>query len=145
MNAVLVGCSNRKAAAPRGLPALELYQGGCVPAMRAYADAGRRGRCGVFVLSARHGLVGADDVIHPYDQALDLATAKRLRPAVGAALTGELTRLGADELVIVAEPLYLVLIADVLATQGHPAVHWFADPAVDFAAAAVVLDRWGWQ
>ena len=116
-----------------------------MPSMRAYADARPRGRRGVFVLSGLHGLLDADTVIRPYDRPLDLAQARRLRPFAGAALAEALERLVAAELVVLAEPLYLLLIADVLALPARPAVHWFPDPAADFDAAIEVFERWGWR
>jgi hypothetical protein len=144
MNAVLAGCSRRKRQGAPQVAALDLYEGGCVPALRSYVDARPRGRAGVFLLSARYGLLEADSVVSPYDQALDLPTAERLRSPVGRELERALRRLHAEEIVVLAEPLYLLLCADVLAAPGRPAVHWFADPAADFPRAVAVFERWGW-
>ncbi len=45
------------------------------------------------------------------------------------------------EFLIIAEPLYLVPLADILAIPAR--VHWIADP-YDTAQADRVLDNWGW-
>jgi hypothetical protein len=112
--------------------------------MRAYADARPRGRAGLFILSARHGLLEADTSTHSYDQTLDLLTAQRLRPKVSGELIRAIDRLAAQEIVILAEPLYLVMCADVLAHPARPVVHWFPDPAIEFESAVQIFERWGW-
>jgi hypothetical protein len=48
------------------------------------------------------------------------------------------------EVLVVAEPLYLVLLADLLALSGRPRVRWIPDHAGGWPRAAAVLDEWGW-
>ncbi|MGH3771949.1 MAG: DUF6884 domain-containing protein, partial [Pseudonocardiaceae bacterium] len=106
---VIVGCTARKALTPGPFPALELYQGGCVPQIRARLGGDPRLRARVRFLSAEHGLVTADTPLHPYDRPLDPDRAGQLRPAVIAALHREMTTDGVPhEVLVVAEPLYLV-------------------------------------
>jgi hypothetical protein len=142
---VVVGCTARKAPTQGALPALELYEGGCVPALRARLGGQPRLRARVRFLSAEHGLVTADTPLHPYDRPLDLARAVQLRPAVMAALHREMTTGGVPrEVLVVAEPLYLVLLADLLALPARPLVHWIPDQARGWPQASAVLDDWGW-
>jgi hypothetical protein len=67
---VIVGCTARKALAPEPLPALELYNGGCVPPLRARLGGDPRLRARVRFLSAEHGLVTADTPLRTYDRRL---------------------------------------------------------------------------
>ena len=142
---VIVGCSAEKTLTDGPLPALELYDGGCVPPLRARLGGDARLRARVRFLSAEHGLVAADTVLRIYDRPLDPGRAKALRPRVMAALREEMATAGVpEEVLVVAEPLYLVLLADLLALLGRPRVHWVPDHAHGWPQAAVVLDRWGW-
>lgn len=142
---VIIGCTARKTSAPAPVPALELYNGGCVPLLRARLGGEPRLRARVRFLSAEHGLVTADTPLHPYDRPLNPDRAVELRPAVTAALTREMSTDGVPhEVLVVAEPLYLVLLADLLALPARPRLHWIPDPAHGWAQARAVLDEWGW-
>jgi hypothetical protein len=139
---VIAGCSRRKTATAIPVPALELYQGGCIPALRARAGARPRLRERIRILSAEYGLVTADTPLLPYDRELDASRAAELLPAVARALSGAGLCAGPGTgLLVIAGPAYLALVAAAL-PPGTPAV-WVPDP-YDWAAAAVVLDRWGW-
>lgn len=141
---VIVGCSAEKAAAPGPVPAFELYDGGCVPPMRARLGSHPPLRARVRFLSAEHGLVTADTPLHTYDRPLDPQRAATLRPAVMSALRREMAADGVpQEVLVVAEPLYLVLLADLLALPARPRVHWVPDHAHGWPQARVVLDQWG--
>ncbi|MGH3778363.1 MAG: hypothetical protein ACRDRR_21915 [Pseudonocardiaceae bacterium] len=142
---VILGCTARKALTPGPLPALELYEGGCVPQLRARLGGDPRLRARVRFLSAEHGLVTADTPLHPYDRPLDPDRAVALRPAVIATLHRDMTTDGVPyEVLVVAEPLYLVLLADLLALPARPRVHWIPDHAHGWPQARAVLDQWGW-
>lgn len=142
---VIVGCSARKAVTPGPLAALELYEGGCVPPLRARLGGQPQLRARVRILSAEHGLVTADTPLHTYDRPLDPGRAAELRPAVMAALHREMTIDGVPhEVLVVAEPLYLVLLADLLALPARPRVQWIPDHAHGWPQASAVLDQWGW-
>ena len=102
-------------------------------------------RARIRILSAQHGLVAADTPLAWYDRALDAARAVELRPAVRQRLTDEFDADGTpEEILIIAEPLYLVPLADLLALPGRPPIHWIPDHADGWPAAATILDRWGW-
>lgn len=142
---VVAGCSRRKAVTDRPVPALELYQGGCVPALRARLGRIPAARRRIRLLSAEHGLLAADSLLPPYDRRLTAERATELRPQVAAQLDVEFIRDGTPtEVLLIAEPLYLVLIADLLAWPARPSVTWLPDPGTDWPAAADILDRWSW-
>src|SRR5690606_6708446 len=102
---VIVGCSAEKTPTDGPLPALELYDGGCVPPLRARLGDDARLRARVRFLSAQHGLVTADTPLRPYDRPLDPERATVLRPHVMAALHQEMEAAGVpSEVLVVAEP-----------------------------------------
>jgi len=139
---VIAGCSRRKQASAVPVPALELYEGGCIPWLRARLGGCPQLRRRVRIVSAEHGLLEADSPLLPYDRLLDAGRARQLAAAVTAALARDWAGSGAPgEVLVIAEPLYLVPLAALLATPAR--VHWVPDPR-DTAQAARVLDQWGW-
>ncbi|MGQ0774656.1 MAG: DUF6884 domain-containing protein [Pseudonocardiales bacterium] len=144
MNAIIVGCSQRKAGRGEGA-ALDLYEGGCVPQLRDRVHAHPSLRDRIFILSARYGLVGADDRIVSYDQQMTLSRARELERSVGSTLTGRvLVAPYPRDLVVLVEPIYLAALAELLRADVRPRVHWFPDPAADWPAACKMIDSWGW-
>jgi uncharacterized protein DUF6884 len=142
---VIVGCSAEKAPCAGLLPAIELYDGGCVPQLRARLAASPALRARVRFLSAEHGLITADTPLAPYDRPLDSQRAAELRPQVWRQFAAELAAGDMPaEILVIAEPMYLVLLADLLAAAGRPRVHWIPDHDGGWPQAAVVLDGWGW-
>ena len=142
---IIVGCSAEKTPTPQPLPALDLYDGGCVPPLRTRLGHRPELRARVRFLSAQHGLVSADTPLHTYDRPLDPARAAHLRPQVWTGLSAEMADNGMPiDVLIIAEPLYLVLVADLLASPERPRVHWIPDHAHGWPHAAAVLDRWKW-
>jgi hypothetical protein len=110
---VIVGCSRRKRATDVPVPALELYEGGCVPELRTRIGAHPQHRARVRVLSGEHGLLTADTPVLPYERPLDEHRIGELRPQVTATLLAEAIRDGMPRhLLLVAEPRYLSLLAD---------------------------------
>lgn len=142
---VIVGCSAEKTPTGQSLPALDLYDGGCVPPLRARLGHRPRLRARVRFLSALHGLITADTRLRTYDRPLDPARAAELRPHVWAQLRAEMLDTGTPtDVLIIAAPLYLVLIADLFAAPERPRLHWIPDHAHGWPYAAAVLDRWNW-
>lgn len=139
---VIVGCSRRKADTQLPVPTLDLYQGGSIPWLRARTGCDTRLRARIQILSAAHGLVPADRPLLAYDRPMDLERAAELAPEITATLTRDWASTGRpQEILVIAEPLYLVPLAAILATPAR--VHWIADLR-DTAAAGVILDQWGW-
>ncbi len=142
---VFVGCSRRKTATTEPIPALELYQGGAIPALRARIGQRPGLRARVRILSARHGLLHPDTALLPYDQPLTDALTDKLRPRVWAQLLTELHTHGVPRRVLViTEPPYLSLIDDLFQLPGlRPALVWVPDHRM-WPHAEAVLDGWGW-
>jgi hypothetical protein len=98
----------------------------------------------VWLLSAEHGLVHADQRLLPYDRLLTLDRAQQLRRSVGETAAAALTTTRATQVLALLEPLYVVCLADLLAVAGHPQIRWVPDPVNGWDEAARVLDGWGW-
>lgn len=142
---VIVACCAEKITTGHPQPALDLYDGGCIPSLRARLGRTPARRDRIRILSAQHGLVTADTPLSWYDRALNAPRAAELRPAVGHSLTAEFLSNGTpDEILIIAEPLYLVPLADLFALPGRPRMHWVYDHAHGWPTAATILDIWGW-
>jgi hypothetical protein len=139
---VIAGCSRRKRASNVPVAALELYEGGSIPWLRARLGGHPRFRRRVRILSAEHGLLEADSPVLPYDRALDAGRARELAATVTGALARDWTDSGPPgEILVIAEPLYLVPLAGLLATPAR--IRWVPDP-YDTAQAGRILDQWGW-
>lgn len=140
---VIAGCSRRKLQATVPVPALELYQGGCIPALRARVQQVGWLRSRTWILSAEHGLLHADDPLLPYDRRMDDERATGLRPPVCRRLREEFGRSGVPrEVLVIAEPLYQLALADLASLAGTGRVRWVDDPARDWDKADTVISTW---
>jgi hypothetical protein len=140
---VIAGCSHRKLQTAVTVPALDLYQGGCIPALRARAQEIGWLRSRTWILSAEHGLLHADAPLLPYDQRMDDQRAARLRPLVGQRLREEFRHRGVPrEVLVVAEPLYQLALADLASLAGANRVRWVEDPGGEWEKAGAVIDTW---
>lgn len=141
MNLVIAGCSRRKRNTSIPVPALDLYEGGCVPQLRRRVGHLPELRRQVRILSAEHGLIDADQPLLPYNRVLTPARAVELRSLVAAVLAKEFELYGTPaEALVIAEPLYQSVVSDHLPGVS---LHLIDDPR-DWAAASAVLDSWGW-
>jgi hypothetical protein len=139
---VIAGCSRRKIATVVPVPALDLYQGGCIPWLRSRLGSAPELRTRIRILSAQYGLLNAAQPVLPYDRRLDPERAAEMLAPVTAALARDWAETGAPrEVLVIAESLYLVPLAAILATPAI--VYWVPDPR-DENAADRVLRRWGW-
>lgn len=92
-NVILIACSKQKEAAPR--PARQLYKSQLFTKSLAYAE--QRGADTIYILSAKHGLLGPNQVIAPYDETLSRQPrAERRRWA--QRVLGQLKRVAAFQL-----------------------------------------------
>ena len=140
---VIAGCSRRKLQTAVPVPALDLYQGGCIPALRALAQETGWLRSRTWILSAEHGLLHADAPLLPYDRRMDGQRAALLRPAAGRDLREEFTRRGVPrEVLVIAEPLYQLVLANLASLAGADRVRWVDDPAREWAKASAVISTW---
>lgn len=137
---VVIGCSRRKLPGTDPIPALDLYQGWCFPQLRERIAGRPEFRARTLVLSARHGLIGADEPIAPYYQVLTPQRALSQRDLVSAVLADHLARHPAQEALLLLEPLYFQM----LELPPLPVVHQVSDPVSHWPQAARVLDGWGW-
>lgn len=142
---VIVGCSRRKRFTSAPIPALELYEGGCIPQLRR-----RLGPYRVFcdrlrILSAEHGLIKGDRLLLPYDRVLTAQRAAELQPQVAQALHRDIQTGGLPRTVlVVAEPRYQALVTEALADRfACPDLRTISDVR-DWYAVSTILDGWGW-
>lgn len=137
---VVIGCSRRKRPSLKPVPALDLYQGACFPQLRARLIPELRDR--VRILSAKHGLVTANQRLYPYDQRLTPQRACDLRRREADTIAEALD--GMDEVLVVAERRYLhVVLRPIRTHPGRPRLRWVANPAA-WAEVSAVLDSWSW-
>jgi len=122
MRLLILACSQRKRSA--SAPALELYDG---PAYRVVRRALRNGvhDVEVWVLSAGHGLIPANQVIAPYDRRLTRARAIELAIPISRVLTN-LWQREWDDVYIEAGRLYQSLISVAMTWSGARPVRWSA-------------------
>jgi hypothetical protein len=140
---IIAGCSRRKLQTVVPVSALDLYQGGCIPALRARAQETGWLRARTWILSAEHGLLHADDPLLPYDRRMDSQRAARLRPAVLRHLREEFAQRGVPrEVLVIAGPLYQLALADLVSLAGAERVRWVDDPAREWGKADAVIDTW---
>jgi hypothetical protein len=140
---VIAGCSRRKLPSPVPVPALDLYQGGCIPALRARCAAEPGLRARTWIISGQHGLLHADTPVLPYDRQMDPRRAAELRPQVSAALRTGCLRDGIpSQALVIAEPAYQVALADLPALLGTGTVTWISDPSTQWPRARAILDSW---
>ncbi|MGH3154972.1 MAG: DUF6884 domain-containing protein [Streptosporangiaceae bacterium] len=140
---IIAGCSRRKMATATPVRALELYQGGCIPALRTYINARPGLRARVWIISAAHGLVHADTPLLPYDQRMDTRRAMDIRPQVDQALRLACQRDGTPgQVLVLAEPVYLLALAGLSGIPGGCQVHLILAPAAGWPGAAAILDTW---
>jgi hypothetical protein len=140
---VIAGCSRRKLQTTVPVPALELYQGGCIPALRARTRQMSWLRSRTWILSAEHGLLHADAPLLPYDRRMDAERADWLRPATRRHLREEFGQRGVPrEVLVIAEPLYQLALADLTPLTETGRVRWVDDPGRDWAKADTVISTW---
>src|SRR5690606_18681462 len=136
---VIAGCSRRKRSTEKPIPALDLYEGGCVPQLRQRVQAHPALRARTRILSAEHGLITVDRLVLPYDRVLTERRAAELRPQVAEALRHDIETSGVPEAVLVAaEPAYQSLVTGVLTRWAtRPRLH-LVDDARDWGALSAI-------
>lgn len=79
---LIVACSQRKNPATGLLPAIKRYDGPIFRVLRKYLRERPEDAVHVLILSAKHGLIGAEHAIQDYDCRFSRASAVKLRPQV---------------------------------------------------------------
>lgn len=144
---IILNCSRGKLVTSVPIPALQLYQGACVPHLCEHfaTDAARRSR--IRILSAAHGLLRSEDTVSTYDHRLTThVEALRLHEqTVSIQLDAEFTETPSlSHLLIIVEPLYLLALQrlfDHLDRLGT--VTLIPDPWAWHDGLAA-LHQWGW-
>lgn len=140
---IIAGCSRRKLQTAVPVPALDLYQGSCIPALRARTQEIGWLRSRTWILSAEHGLLDADAPLLPYDRRMDEQRAALLRTAACRHLREEFRQRGLPrEVLVIAEPLYQLALADLVSLAGADRVRWIDDPAREWEKASAVISTW---
>jgi len=140
---VIAGCSQRKTATAIPVPALDLYQGGCIPALRARAAGQPELLARTWIISAEHGLLHAKTLVLPYDRRMDPIRALALRSQVDHRLEADCRRRGTPRAVLViAEPVYQLALTGLYRIVGRDRIRYINDPATAWAGAEAVLDSW---
>jgi hypothetical protein len=141
--AVIMGCSRRKSASAVPMPALDLYQGGRIPDLRLVLANQPHLRRRIWIISAEHGLIHAETPLLPYDRRLDAARALELRPHVARVARSQLAAaVPPREVLVVAEPLYLLALADLPDVLAPGLIHWVDDPVGGWQRAEQILTTW---
>lgn len=144
-NVVIVGCSRRKVITDHPIHAIDLYQGGYVPFIRNCILLKPKLRNQVFILSAKYGLLGADDPVLNYDQLLTMEEAKILRPLVWNSLQERILKsLIPKEILVITEPLYFYLIADIFSIVDIPRIYWEPEIRNESKLVNTILNKWAW-
>lgn len=133
---IILNCSRSKLVTSAPIPALELYQGACVPHARDHFATNSARRARIRILSALHGLLHPDDLIGTYDRRLRTKEdALRLHEqTVAGQLDVELADTPALRcLLLIVEPLYLLALQHVF------------DRPDRLKHLAIVTSPWAWQ
>lgn len=87
ISCLLLACSKRKRIVSGSVPALDLYDGGAYRLVRKLRrERGLPDGLYILILSARYGLLKAEESIEQYDQLMDVARAEALRATASARL-----------------------------------------------------------
>ena len=109
---LLLNCSQRKKFDERLLPAIERYDGPAYHVLRRYLKQNPNPSVDVKILSAKYGLISADDYLPYYDCRLTKGQAQELRHQVITELETILNRKSYTNLLICLGKEYLEVICD---------------------------------
>jgi hypothetical protein len=144
---IIINCSQRKLTTSVPVPAWDLYQGACVPQLRAQFAGDPAHRARVRILSAQHGLLHPDDPINTYDRRLETAAeAIRLHEqTVRAHLDAEFAMAPAlRQVLIIVEPLYLLALQRLYDHLNRLAQVVIIPNPGAWQDGLTVLRQWGW-
>jgi hypothetical protein len=112
ISCLLLACSKRKCPVVGRVPALELYDGGPYRVVRKLRrERGLPANLHILILSARYGLIGAEDLIETYDQLMDETRAQELSASVGVQLDERLLAIAPTQLFVDLGRTYRLAIA----------------------------------
>lgn len=143
---IIVNCSREKLVTSAPIPALDLYQGACVPRLRSQFGDDPAHRARIRILSAAHGLLRPDDPVATYDRRLRTATqAEELeRQLVGDQLDDELAASPSlSHVLVIVEPLYLRALQRLFEHMARLKLVCIPDPWA-WQDGLLELRHWGW-
>ena len=112
ISCLLLACSKRKRKLAGSVPALDLYDGGSYRVVRKLRREQRLpDGLHILILSARYGLLKAEESIENYDQLMDRARAEELCPTVSARLDDWLKEIAPSRLYVDLGQIYRGAIA----------------------------------
>jgi len=112
ISCLLLACSKRKRPAVGCVPALELYDGGAYRVVRKLRrEQGLPANLHILILSARYGLLRAEDLIENYDQLMDAVRAEEMSASVSARLDALLVSIAPTHLFVDLGQTYRLAIA----------------------------------
>lgn len=112
ISCLLLACSKRKRNPAGSVPALELYDGGAYRVVRKMRrERGLPDDLHIFILSAKYGLLLAEERIETYDQLMDVTTADAMRTAVSARLDDWLREVAPARMYVDLGRIYRLAIA----------------------------------
>jgi hypothetical protein len=126
--------------AHHSLPALDLYDSPPVIALRHRLGGTPAYRQRIRILSPRHGLLHPDAKLYPHRHSLSWQNALNLREH----LIPQLQQIPTAHLLLIANPLWLLVLAPILAWPHRPTISWYTEADDDWPNAHTVLDQWGW-
>lgn len=105
---LVLSCSQKKNTTPGTIPAIERYDGPAFRVLRRYRRENGLSRFpATFVISAKFGLIGANEKIPYYDQKLSIERMRELRPFIQNQFAEILNKGDFEESFISAGSLYL--------------------------------------
>jgi hypothetical protein len=108
---LILACSQRKSSRKGKVRAIDRYDGPTFRVLRKYLRERPDGRLSILVLSAKYGLISADQPIDNYDLRLTRERAERLRPTVLRFAAQVLSRRKWDRVGVCAGKDYRVALA----------------------------------
>src|SRR5213080_3747732 len=124
---VVVSGTARPTTVDQLTPALEMYDGGCLPQLRERLGDHPHHRARMRILCAGHDVVHADTQMFADHHVMTGQRSAELRPYVREKLLTEFARDGVPrEILVLAEPLYAQLVVDIFWIPGlrpHTALH----------------------
>ena len=122
---IIAGCSNRKRESSISLPAIDLYQGGCIPSLRNRLASGLCSNDDVFILSGKHGILRSRDKILPYDLKINEVASREQYVAIAEVLNREVFQLRRpDCLYVCVEPIYFSFLRGLLFQRDLVPIFW---------------------
>ncbi len=139
MRLLVLACSQRKNADPSPLPAIERYDGVLFRVYRKWRAQAGVTEPHVIIVSARHGLLVATDLVEHYDQCMNRDRAEELRTIVNTQLAEHLAAGIYRSVFLGLAGRYKLTVDPHLLDQSGVPVEWISGP---IGAQAAQLKHW---